>query len=314
LKKGGDLRVNFKYRDIISIKDFSRDEIDYLIKTADKITSMDQRKNTVLSGKILGNIFFEPSTRTRLSFEAAMRRLGGDVIGFGEPGMSAVKKGETLADTVRVVESYVDAIVLRHPLEGSARMAADFASIPIINAGSGAEEHPTQALLDLFTIFKEKGRISGLTIGLLGDLRYGRTVHSLTYALSLYDDVNLYLISPEELKMRKEVFNAIKNKMKVQEFAKLEDVLPELDVLYATRIQKERFPDISEYEKIKGIYNINLETLKSAKEDLSLMHPLPRVDEISPEVDQTKHAKYFKQVKYGLIMRMAILGLILGGL
>jgi len=313
LRKGVDFKMNFKYRDIISIKDFSRDEIDYLIKTADKITSMDQRKNTVLSGKILGNIFFEPSTRTRLSFEAAMSRLGGDVIGFEEPSMSSVKKGETLADTVRVVESYVDVIVLRHPLEGSARMAADFASIPIINAGSGAEEHPTQALLDLFTIFKEKGRISGLSIGLMGDLRYGRTVHSLTYALSLYDDVNLYLISPEELKMRKEVFNAIKNKMKVQEFVKLEDVLPELDVLYATRIQKERFPDINEYEKIKGIYNINLETLKNVKEDLILMHPLPRVGEISPDVDQTRHAIYFKQAEYGLIMRMAILGLVLGG-
>lgn len=305
--------MNFKYRDIISIKDFSREEVDYLIKTADRIASMDKRRYTVLSSQILGTVFFEPSTRTRLSFEAAMRRLGGDVIGFGEPGMSSVKKGETLADTIRVVENYVDAIVLRHPLEGSARMAADFASIPIINAGSGAEEHPTQAFLDLFTIFKEKGKISGLTVGLLGDLRYGRTVHSLTYALSLYDDVTLYLISPEELKIRKEVFNTIKNKMKVQEFVKLEDVLPKLDVLYATRIQKERFPDISEYEKIKGIYNINLETLKNAKEDLILMHPLPRVDEISPEVDQTRHAVYFKQAKYGLIMRMAILGLVLGG-
>ena len=305
--------MNFKYRDIISIKDFSRDEIDYLLKTADRIGSMDQRKFAVLSGKILGTIFFEPSTRTRLSFEAAMRRLGGDVIGFGEPSMSSIKKGETLADTVRVVENYVDALVLRHPLEGSARMAADFASVPIINAGSGAEEHPTQAFLDLFTIFKEIGKIDGLTIGLLGDLRYGRTVHSLTYALSLYNDIILYLISPEELKIRPEVFNTIKNRMKVKEYVKLEDVLPELDVLYATRIQKERFPDLSEYEKIKGIYNINLETLKNGKDDLILMHPLPRVDEISPDVDQTSHAVYFKQVKYGLTMRMAILGLVLGG-
>ncbi len=303
----------FKGRDIISIRDFSREEIDHLLKVAEEIEKTPQEKLKILSGKIMGLLFFEPSTRTRLSFEVAMKKLGGEVIGFSEPTASSVEKGETLADTVRVVENYVDVIVLRHPLEGSARMAAEYASIPVINAGSGAEEHPTQAFLDLYTIFKEKGRIDGLKIGILGDLRYGRTVHSLTYALSMYNIV-LYLISPEQLRIRREVLEAIKNKIEVKESLNVEDVIGELDVLYVTRIQRERFPDISEYEKIKGAYKITTSTLQKCKEDLILLHPLPRVNEVSPEVDETKHAKYFKQVKYGLIIRMALLGLVLGAL
>ena len=302
----------FKGRDIISIRDFSRKEIDYLLKTAKKVEKTSEDKLRVLSGKIMGTLFFEPSTRTRLSFEVAMKKLGGEVVGFSEPALTSIKKGETLADTVRVVENYVDVIVLRHPLEGSARMAADYASVPIINAGSGAEEHPTQAFLDLYTIYKEKGQIDGLNIGILGDLRYGRTVHSLTYALSLYDDITLYLISPEQLKMRREVLEAIRDRVKFKETSKIEEVLPKLDVLYVTRIQKERFPDPAEYQKVKGTYKITLSTLEKAKENLILMHPLPRVDEVDVEVDKTKHAVYFKQVKYGLVTRMALLGLVLG--
>ena len=302
----------FKGRDIISIRDFSRKEIDYLLRVAKKVEETPEDKLKVLQGKIMGTLFFEPSTRTRLSFEVAMKKLGGEVVGFSEPALTSIKKGETLADTIRVVENYVDVIVLRHPLEGSARMAADYASIPVINAGSGAEEHPTQAFLDLYTIYKEKGRIDGLNIGILGDLRYGRTVHSLTYALSLYNDITLYLISPEQLKMRREVLENIRDKLKFKEMLNVEKALPELDVLYVTRIQKERFPDLSEYERVKGTYKITLSTLKKAKKDLILMHPLPRVDEVDVEVDKTSHAVYFKQVKYGLITRMALLGLVLG--
>ncbi|OYT54908.1 MAG: aspartate carbamoyltransferase [Candidatus Hecatellales archaeon ex4484_218] len=302
----------FKNRDIVSIRDFSRKEVDHLLKTAQKIEKTPENKLKILSGKIMGTLFFEPSTRTRLSFEVAMKKLGGEVVGFSEPALTSIEKGETLADTVRVVENYVDVIVLRHPLEGSARMAADYASVPIINAGSGAEEHPTQAFLDLYTIFKEKGRIDGLNIGILGDLRYGRTVHSLTYALSLYDDIMLYLISPPQLRMRKEVLETVKEKIRFKETSKIEEVLPELDVLYVTRIQKERFPDPAEYQKVKGAYKITLSTLEKAKKDLILMHPLPRVDEVDPEVDQTNHAIYFKQVRYGVITRMALLALVLG--
>jgi aspartate carbamoyltransferase catalytic subunit len=303
--------VELKGRDIISIKDFTREEVDHILKTAGKVDHILGENLRPLSGKFMGLLFFEPSTRTRLSFEAAMKRMGGGVIGFSEPAVSSVKKGETLADTVRTVENYADILVIRHPLEGSAKLAADFASIPVINAGSGAEEHPTQAFLDLYTIFKEKGSVDGLNIGILGDLRYGRTVHSLTYALSLYD-VNLYLVSPPELRIRKEVLQAVRNRLRVKEFSRIEDVMPELDVLYVTRIQRERFPDPGEYERIKGAYRIDKAALEKAKEDLIVMHPLPRVDEIQPEVDETKHALYFKQVRYGLITRMALLGLVLG--
>jgi len=307
--------LEFKGRDIISIRDFTREEIDYILRTAERIERMEASGEplNLLSGKFLGIIFFEPSTRTRLSFEAAMKRMGGGVIGFGEPEMSSVKKGETLADTIRVVENYVDALVLRHPMEGSARLAADFARIPVINAGSGAEEHPTQALLDLYTIHKEKGRIDGLEIGVLGDLRYGRTVHSLAYALANYE-VTLHLISPPELRMRREVLLDIEGKIRVEQAERVEEVIPRLDVLYVTRIQKERFPDPAEYERVRGAYKVDGGLLAKAKPDLIVMHPLPRVDEIAPEVDQTPHAVYFRQVRYGLITRMALLGLVMGAL
>ena len=303
--------MEFKGRDIISVKDFTREEIDYVLKIASAMEPIAKSGSDMLHGKTLATLFFEPSTRTRLSFEAAMHKLGGTAIGFAEPEIASIKKGENLADTVRVVENYADVIALRHPLEGAARLAAEFAQVPVINAGSGAEEHPTQALLDLYTILKEKNRIDGLNIALMGDLRYGRTVHSLAYALSLYD-VKLYLVSPELLRMRREVLDAIKEKISVVEKTGIEEVLPETDVLYVTRIQEERFPDPAEYVKVRGTYKIGVDALKDAKEDLIIMHPLPRVDEIDDEVDETPHARYFQQVWNGIVMRMALLALILG--
>jgi aspartate carbamoyltransferase catalytic subunit len=303
--------LEFEGRDIISIKDFTREEIDYILKIASAMEPIAKSGSDMLHGKTLATLFFEPSTRTRLSFEAAVHKLGGTAIGFAEPKVAAIKKGENLADTVRVVENYADVIALRHPLEGAARLAAEFVQVPVINAGSGAEEHPTQALLDLYTILKEKGRIDGLNVTLVGDLRYGRTVHSLAYALSLYD-VKLYLVSPELLRMRREVSDAIKKKIEIVEKTGIEEVLPETDVLYVTRIQEERFPDPAEYAKVRGTYKIGLDTLKDAKENMIIMHPLPRVDEIDDEVDDTSHARYFQQVWNGIVMRMALLALILG--
>lgn len=306
------LSLEFKGRDIISIKDFSREEIDYILKIASAMETVAKSGSDMLRGKMLATLFFEPSTRTRLSFEAAMHKLGGSAIGFAEAEIASVKKGENLADTVRVVEKYADVIALRHPLEGAARLAAEFAEVPIINAGSGAEEHPTQALLDLYTIWKELGgRIDGLNIALVGDLRYGRTVHSLAYALSLYD-VRLHLVSPESLRMRREVLDTIKERIKVVEKRTIEEVLPRLDVLYVTRIQKERFPDAVEYAKVKGSYKVDLKLLEDAKKDMIILHPLPRIDEITAEVDTTSHARYFQQVWNGIVTRMTLLALILG--
>ncbi len=306
------LSLEFKGRDIISIKDFSREEIDYLLKIVSAMEPVAKSGSDMLRGKMLATLFFEPSTRTRLSFEAAMHKLGGSAIGFAEAEIASVKKGENLADTVRVVEKYADVIALRHPLEGAARLAAEFAEVPIINAGSGAEEHPTQALLDLYTIWKElEGRTDGLNIALVGDLRYGRTVHSLAYALSLYD-VKLHLVSPESLRMRREVLDTIKERIKVVEKRTIEEVLPRLDVLYVTRIQKERFPDAAEYAKVKGSYKVDLKLLEDAKKDMIILHPLPRIDEITAEVDTTSHARYFQQVWNGIVTRMALLALILG--
>ncbi len=304
-------KLKFKGRDIVSIEDFSREEINYILNISHSMEPLAAKGSDMLKGKILANLFFEPSTRTRLSFEAAMLKLGGSTIGFAEAEIASVRKGENLADTIRTVENYADIIALRHPLEGAAKLAAEFSKIPILNAGSGAEEHPTQALMDLYTLQKEKGKIDGLKIALVGDLRYGRTVHSLAYALSLYN-IELYLISPESLRMRHEVIRAIKNKISIIEDTNLEKIIPQIDVLYVTRIQKERFPDLAEYAKVKGIYKIDLKTLKSAKKDLIILHPLPRVDEIAAEVDSTPQARYFQQVWNGIVVRMALLALVLG--
>lgn len=303
--------LEFKGRDIVSIEDFSREEINYILNISHAMEPLAAKGSDMLKGKILANLFFEPSTRTRLSFEAAMLKLGGSTIGFAEAEIASVRKGENLADTIRTVENYADIIALRHPLEGAAKLAAEFSKVPILNAGSGAEEHPTQALMDLYTIQKEKGKIDGLKIALVGDLRYGRTVHSLAYALSLYN-IELHLISPESLRMRHEVIRATKNKITITEDTNLENVIPQIDVLYVTRIQKERFPDPAEYAKVKGIYRIDLKTLKNAKKDLIILHPLPRVDEIAAEVDNTPQARYFQQVWNGIVVRMALLALVLG--
>ncbi|MGB9714537.1 MAG: aspartate carbamoyltransferase [Candidatus Bathyarchaeales archaeon] len=303
--------MKFEGRDIISIKDFSREEIDYIFDIAKKMESIATKGSDMLKGKILATLFFESSTRTRLSFEAAMHKLGGSTIGFAEAEIASVKKGENLADTVRTVENYADVIALRHPLEGAAKLAAEFSRVPIINGGSGAEEHPTQALLDLYTIKKERSKIDGLKIALVGDLRYGRTVHSLAYALSLFD-VELYLVSPESLKMRREVLQTIKGRIPVIERTSLEKIVQTVDVLYVTRIQRERFPDPAEYAKVKGSYRIDLRTLSGVKDDLIILHPLPRLDEIAAEVDKTPYARYFQQVWSGIVVRMALLALTLG--
>ena len=306
--------MEFKGRDIVSIKDFTREEIDYILKISDEMEKYVKTGCELLKGKIMATLFFEPSTRTRLSFEAAMKKLGGECIGFSSAEGSSVAKGENLSDTIHVVENYCDVIILRHPLEGAAKFAAEVATVPVINAGSGAEEHPTQALLDLFTIKREKNRIDGLKIALVGDLKYGRTVHSLAYALSMYD-VDLYFVSPELLRMRKSVLHDLKERdITFHEYTKLDDIISNIDVLYVTRIQKERFSDPAEYEKVRGTYKITLETLKDAKEDLIILHPLPRVEEIDPTVDNTPFAKYFKQTYYGLLLRMALLALVLGAI
>jgi aspartate carbamoyltransferase catalytic subunit len=304
--------LEFEGRDIISIKDFSREEINYIFKIAKTMEPLASKGSEMLRGRILATLFFEASTRTRLSFESAMHKLGGSTIGFAEAEIASVKKGENLADTVRTVENYADVIALRHPLEGAARLAAEFSRVPILNGGSGAEEHPTQALLDLYTMGKEKGKIDGLKIALAGDLRYGRTVHSLAYALSLYN-IELYLVSPETLRMRREVLQTIKERIPVVEKTSLEKIVPVVDVLYVTRIQKERFPDLAEYAKVRGSYRIDLQALGEAKKDLIILHPLPRVDEIAAEVDDTPYARYFQQVRNGIVVRMALLALILGG-
>jgi len=303
--------MSFKGRDIISIRDFTRSDIEYVLDTTRLMEPLTNGGSKMLEGKVMAALFFEPSTRTRMSFESAMNKLGGGCISISEARTSSVEKGESLADTIRTIENYCDIIVLRHPQDGSARMAAEIASIPVISGGSGGEEHPTQALLDLYTIKREVGKIDGLSIALLGDLRYGRTVHSLAYGLAQYD-TKLYFVSPESLRVRREVLEDVSSKVDVYEKRDVREVILDVDVLYVTRIQRERIADPEEYERVKNAYGITLDILRNAKKNLIVMHPLPRVDEISPDVDQTPHAKYFKQMWYGLVVRMALLSLVLG--
>lgn len=302
--------MTFENRDIISIRDLSKNEILHVLKTAKKI---ERKPNpNLLKGEVMASLFFEPSTRTRLSFESAMRRLGGEVIGFAEPGTTSLKKGETLWDTIKMAERYADVIVMRHPVEGAARLAAEAAGVPIINGGDGANQHPTQTLLDLYTIQKAKGKIERLKIGFLGDLKYGRTVHSLAIALSHFNTA-LYFISPEALKMPDSYLEELDSKgIKYYEETDLLKVSKKLDILYATRIQKERFPDPLEYKKYAGVYKLNRSILPHIKPSLKIMHPLPRVDEIHPELDDTKHALYFEQAGNGVPVRQALLSLVLG--
>jgi aspartate carbamoyltransferase catalytic subunit len=306
--------MNFKGRNIVSIRDFGREEIEFILDEAEKMVPIarGEEQNTSLTGKILATLFYEPSTRTRFSFESSMKRLAGSTVGFADPSGTSFKKGETLADTIKMVEAYSDVIVLRHPQEGSARLAAEFSSKPIINAGDGAGQHPTQTLLDLFTIRHEKDKIEGNKIVFVGDLKYGRTVHSLASALALFG-AELFFVAPEMLQMPKEVVeHAGSCNSTVCSGTSLEDFVHDADVLYVTRIQKERFPDEAEYLKVAHIYQVNNELLQDVKENLIIMHPLPRVDEIAPEVDKTPYARYFEQAFNGIPVRMALLKLVLG--
>ena len=296
-------------RSLIDILDFSPEELQELIDTANDIIARPEAYSRLCCGKKLATLFFEPSTRTRLSFEAAMYELGGNVIGFSEAQSSSASKGESVADTAKVISCYADIIAMRHPKEGAPLVAAMNASIPVINAGDGGHNHPTQTLADLLTIYREKGGFENLTVGFCGDLKFGRTVHSLISALSRYPGLKLYLISPEELKLpsyvKKEVLTA-KNIAYVQT-TDLEGVMPELDILYMTRVQRERFFNEEDYLRLKDSYILTPEKLKHAREDLCIMHPLPRVNEISVAIDDDPRACYFKQVLYGKYMRMALI-------
>ncbi len=313
----GDQRTAPWYgKDIISVKQFSRNDLEYVFGVAHEMRGMVERVGTfdLLKGKILANLFYEPSTRTSSSFTAAMERLGGSVIPINEVKYSSVTKGESLTDTIRTLECYADVIVLRHPETGSAAIAAKAARKPIINAGDGIGEHPTQALLDTFTIFEElgAGQIDGMSVTMLGDLKYGRTVHSLARLLSLFK-VKINYVSPEILRMPREVMDEVGTKGIPQaEFDSLEKVLPETDVLYVTRVQKERFEDPADYEKVRGAYVLDPQIMKAAKREMIVMHPLPRVGEISVDFDEDPRAAYFRQMEYGLYVRMALLAMVLG--
>jgi len=305
-------RMNgFFQKDIISIRDFGKENLESIFSATEKIIELDPTKRREIArGKTLGYIFFEPSTRTRLSFQAAMALIGGTSLGIADVSSSSVQKGESLSDTVKVMSGYTDVLVLRLPLDGSSRFSAEISQKPIINGGSGTEEHPTQAIQDLFTIKREKKKIDGLKIGIVGDLKYGRTVYSLLHGLCNYN-VDVHLISPESLKIRNDSTYDIKKQLSYTESTSLDEYIDDLDVLYVTRIQKERFPDEEEYVKMKGSYVIGLDVVKKMKEDAIILHPLPRIDEISTDVDSSDQAKYFEQAEYGKYTRAALLGLIL---
>ncbi len=301
-------------RHLIDPMDLSVEEIDHLIELAGKIIDHPEKYREVCRYKKLATLFFEPSTRTRLSFEAAMMELGGNVLGFSSADSSSAAKGESVADTARAVACYTDIIAMRHPKEGAPLVASQYVDIPIINAGDGGHNHPTQTLTDLLTIKQEKGRLDHLTIGFCGDLKFGRTVHSLIKALSRYEGINYILISPEELQipeyLKKEVFE--KKGITYQEVERMEEVMPELDIIYMTRVQRERFFNEADYIRLKDSYILDMDKLKNAKEDLAILHPLPRVNEISVKVDDDPRACYFKQVNYGKYIRMALIMTMLG--
>ena len=301
--KGGGMRS------VIDIVDLSTEEIDELIKTALDILKNPTAYSQKCKGKILATLFFEPSTRTRLSFETAMLRLGGQVIGFSSASSSSASKGESVADTAKVISCYADILAMRHYQEGAPFVASQNASIPVINAGDGGHCHPTQTLADLLTIYREHGKVNGLTVGFCGDLKYGRTVHSLINALSRYEDIKIILISPEELKIPRYVKEEVLDKFNMQyvETTSLEEYMSELDVLYMTRVQQERFADINEYIRLKDSYILTPDKLITAKKSMSILHPLPRVNEISVKIDADPRACYFKQVDIGKLMRMALI-------
>lgn len=305
----------FEGMHIISMKTFSREMIDHILDTAEQLEhiALHKEKSDLLSGRVLSVLFFEPSTRTRMSFETAMMRLGGDVLSLGSVDACSIAKGETLADTIRVVGSYSNAIVLRHPMEGAAKLAAEFSPVPVLNAGDGAGHHPTQTFLDLYTIRRES-RLENLRIALAGDLKYGRTVHSLCYALALYG-AQITLISPEELRMPAEIFRDLTGRgATIKETDSIDAAIGEVDVLYMTRVQKERFPDPAEYRKVANRLKVTADMLRDADPGLKIMHPLPRTGEIAADVDTTPHACYFKQSFYGVPVRMALLALVMGAM
>lgn len=303
-----------KGRDVISILDFERRELEQLFDLTDEIRRSPRAFSEELKGYIMATAFFEPSTRTRLSFQTAMLRLGGSYIDLGELERSSVAKGENFADTIRMLDSYADVIVVRHRLEGAARYAGEIATAPVINAGDGRKNHPTQAMLDLYAVRTLQGGIDGLVYGVLGDLRFGRAAASFILALSLFKPSKVYLVSPPLLRARPEVLEVLKARgVDFEEVDSLEKVVGELDVLYVTRVQKERFPDPAEYEKVKGSYLVSSSTLRQAKENLIVLHPLPRVDELGFDLDSTRHAKYFEQAALGVPVRMALLKLVLKG-
>jgi len=313
-----DQRVStvLRGRDVISILDLERGELERLFEEADlMLRALEEgRRLRLLEGYVMATAFFEPSTRTKLSFQAAMLRLGGAYIDLPPEHASSRAKGENLADTIRMLDSYADVIVIRHRLEGAARFAAEVAEHPVINGGDGTRDHPTQAMIDLYTIRRALGRVDGLVVGVLGDLRYGRAARSFILGLTLYRPKMLYLISPPQLSCRREVLEKLEERgVDYEEVASLDKVVSELDVLYVTRIQRERFPDPVEYEKVRGSYRVTGESLKEAKENLVILHPLPRVDELAFDVDATRHAWYFRQARFGVPIRMALLKLVLRG-
>jgi aspartate carbamoyltransferase catalytic subunit len=304
-------QTNLSGRDVVSIGDFSREELEFIF---DSTSAIEMRGSTrVLDGKLVALIFYEPSTRTYSSFEVAAQRLGCSTTGFTAPDQSSVAKGETLHDTIKMYEGYgADCIVMRHNLMGASRFAAEVASVPVISGGDGSREHPTQAMVDLYTIRKAFGKIDGLHVGILGDLRYGRTASSLSYGLSNYD-VEVSMIGPDMLSARRETLRFLaEKKVKVRRYTDVRDVIGSLDVLYVTRIQKERIPDPTEYEKLRGLYRVTLDLLRQGKKGLKVMHPLPRVDELAYEIDDTEYASYFVQAAAGVPLRMALLGAVVG--
>ena len=301
----------FSLKSVVSISDLSRPDIEAVLQMAKKMEVTSRAKKCKLLDTVnVATLFFEPSTRTRLSFETAANNLGANLISVADGGSSSQKKGETVSDAIRVVAGYSDIIIMRHFIEGAARRAAEVCNKPIINAGDGSNQHPTQTLLDLYTIEKEFGKIDGIKIGLLGDLKYGRTVHSLAHALSLFRNVKIYCIAPKALKMPKHIIDEIRGKVEVHETENLQEHLVELDVLYATRIQKERFPDPLEYERLKNTYTLDRSILEKIKATFRIMHPLPRVNEISQDLDETNAALYFKQAANGVPVREALLFLL----
>lgn len=304
------MKRSFQGRHIIAISDFSRDEILHVLNIAEKLKKKSQP--TLLKGHILGSCFFEPSTRTRLSFESAMYRLGGSVVGFSDSNSLSIKKGESLHDSMKMMEHYTDVIVLRHPLEGSAQQTAEAVNVPVINAGDGSNQHPTQTFLDLYSIHECQESLENLNIGMVGDLKYGRTVHSLAQALTHFN-ARLYFISPTTLEMPKEICNELREKgIKFSFHKTFDEIMYKLDILYMTRIQEERFSHTFEYEQIKNAFVLKKQHLKNVKPNLKILHPLPRVNEIDTEVDHTPYAYYFKQAENGLYTRQALLGLVLG--